>query len=374
MVHQMRKSFKYRLFVNKTQATKLGEFLNSARFLYNCALEHRIICWKQWRKSISLYDQTYTLKEIRTFDDGIKQLNFSASSNVLKNLDLAFQAFFRRVKQGEKPGFPRFKGADRFHSITFPAYGDGVKLKNGKLYIQNIGYVRIKLHRPIEGKIKTVTIKRQNGKFYAMFSCDEVPQNILPKSTKEIGIDVGIKSFAVMSDGKVINNPKYLKQSETKIKETQSKYSKKPSKTLRKKLVCLHTKVTNQRKDFQHKLSKQIIDEFGYIFIENLKPRNMVKGNFKVLNKYINDAAWSQFFGFLSYKAENAGRKLIKVNPKNTTQMCSGCGTIVPKDLSTRTHSCPDCGLQIDRDHNAAINILSRGRRVLLGKEAINLG
>ena len=370
----MRKSFKYRLFVNKTQATKLGEFFQSARFLYNCALEHRIICWKQWHKSISYYDQCYSIKEIRSFNDGLAQLNYNCSQNILRNIDKAFQAFFRRIKQGGKPGFPRFKGRDRFHSITFPIYGNGVKLKNGKLYIQSIGYIRIKLHRKIEGIIKTVTIKRQNSKFYASFSCDEVPQNVLPKSNKEVGIDVGIKSFAVMSDGATIDNPKYLKQSEAKIKETQSKCSKKPSKTLRKKLACLHTKVRNQRRDFQHKLSRTIVNEFGYIFIENLKPRDMVKNSPKVLNKYINDAAWSQFFGFLSYKAENAGRKLIKVNPKNTTQMCSQCGTIVPKDLSVRVHDCPHCGLEIDRDHNAALNILALGRSILLGKEAVNLG
>ncbi len=370
----MRKSFKYRLFVNKTQEAKLTDLLGSARFLYNCALEHRIICWKQWRKSISYYDQCVGLTEVRTFDDSLSNLNCTCSQNVLRNLDKAFQAFFRRVKKGQKPGFPRFKGKDRFHSITFPHYGNGIKLSYGKLYVQNVGLIRIKLHRPIDGKIKAVTIKRQNGKFYAIFSCDEVPQNILSKSNREIGIDVGIKSFAVLSDGTVVDNPKYLKQSETKIKETQRKYSKKPSKTLRKKLACLHEKVANQRKDFQHKLSRKIINEFGYIFIENLQPQQMVKSNKKILNKYINDAAWSQFFGFLSYKAENAGRKLIKVNPKNTTQNCSQCGQLVPKDLSVSVHDCPHCGLKMDRDHNAAINILALGRSVLLGKEAVNSG
>jgi len=370
----MRKSFKYRLFVNKTQEVKLINLIGSARFLYNCALEHRIICWKQWRKSVSYYDQSAAIKEIRSFNAGLAQLNCSCCHNILKTLDNAFQAFFRRIKHGEKPGFPRFKGKDHFHSITFPAYGDGIKLKNNKLYIQNVGSIRIKLHRELEGKIKTVTIKRQNSKFYASFSCDEVPQNILPKSTKEIGIDVGIKSFAVMSDGKVVDNPKYLKQSETKIKETQSQHSKKPSKTLRKKLACLHTKVSNQRRDFQHKLSHKIVNEFGYIFIENLQPKQMVENNTKILNKYINDAAWSQFFNFLVYKAENAGRKLIKVNPKNTTQNCSQCGQLVPKDLSVRVHDCPHCGLKIDRDHNAALNILRLGRSLLLGKEAVSFG
>ena len=234
----MRKSFKYRLFTNKTQEAKLDSLFDSARFLYNCALEHRIVCYNQWRKPVNFYEQCKTLKEIRSFNEGIAQLNSHCSQNVLRRLDRAFQAFFKHIKSGDKPGFPRFKSKNRFHSVTFPAYGDGVKLKNGKLYIQNVGHIRIKLHRNLEGKIKTVTIKRQNGYFYASFSCDGVPPNILPVSTKEIGIDVGIKSFAVMSDGQGIDNPKYLKQSEAKLKETQSYYSKKRSKILKKKLCA----------------------------------------------------------------------------------------------------------------------------------------
>ena len=358
------------MFTNKSQEVKLNTLLDSARFLYNCALEHRIVCWKQWHKSVNYYDQANSLKEIRKFDESIAQLNFSASQNILRQLDKAFQAFFRRIKQGDTPGFPRFKSKNRFHSITFPAYGDGIKIKNGKLYIQNVGHIRIKLHRDLEGKIKTVTIKRQNGRFYTSFSCDDVPQNILPASTKEIGIDVGIKSFAVMSDGQIIDNPKYLKQSEDKLKELQKQYSKKRTRKTRKRLACLHEKVSNQRKDFLHKLSRQIVDRFGFIFVENLKPKQMVKNNFKILNKYINDAAWSQFFDLLSYKAEEAGRKLIKVNPEGTTQRCSQCGRIVPKDLSVRVHDCP-CGFKVDRDLNAAYNILRLGRSLVFKTEAV---
>ena len=367
----MRKSFKYRLFTNKTQESKLDSLLNSARSLYNSALEQRIVCYKQLGESINYYDQANSLKKIRSLDKGIAQLNCSCSQNVLRQLDKAFQAFFRRIKSGEKPGFPRFKGSDRFHSLTFPTYGDGIKLKNGKLYIQNVGSVRINLHREIEGTIKTTTIKRQNGKFYVSFSCAEVPENILPVSIREIGIDVGIKSFAVMSDGQVINNPKYLKQSETKLKEIQSQYSQNRSKHLKKKLARLHETVSNRRKDFQHKLSRKIINAFGCIYVEKLQPQKMVKDNFRILNKYINDAAWTQFFNFLSYKAEWAGRTIVKVDPKNTTQACSGCGEIVKKDLSVRIHACPHCGLVLDRDFNAALNILRQGHCLCLAQEAV---
>ena len=174
-----------------------------------------------------------------------------------------------------------------------------------------------------------------------------------------------------MSDGKVIDNPKYLKQSETKLKDIQSNYSKKRSKNLKRKLAALHEKVSNQRKDFQHKLSREIVNDFGYIYVEKLRPKEMVKNNFRVLNKYINDAAWTQFFNFLNYKAEGAGRTMIEVNPKNTTQACSGCGKIVKKGLSVRVHKCPFCGLVLGRDHNAAQNILALGRSVCITQEAV---
>ena len=357
----MRKSFKYRLFTNKNQEENLDRLFDSARFLYNCALEQRIVCWNQWRKSVSYYDQANTLKEIRQFDEGIATLNFSATQDLLRRLDKAFKAFFARIKRGETPGFPRFKGKHRFNSITFPSYGDGCRLKNGKLYIQNVGSVRIKLHRDIEGLIKTVTIKRRNGRYYASFSCDDVPEKPLPPNYKQIGIDVGIKTFAATSDGELINNPKYLKQSEEKLKAVQQKHSKKHTAKTRKTLAGLHEKVANQRKDFLHKLSRQLIVLFGVIFVEDLSPKQMVEDNSKTLNKYINDAAWSTFFDMLTYKAVEAGRKVIKVNPKGTTQTCSGCGKIVFKDLSVRVHTCP-CGLNLDRDINAAVNILRVGQ------------
>lgn len=359
----MKKSFKYRLFTNNTQYNKLNGLFNSARFLYNCALEQRIVCWKQWHKFINYYDQANTLKEIRSFDEGIAKLNYSASQDILRRLDKSFQAFFRRIKTSGTPGFPRFKGKDRFNSITFPSYGNGVRLKNSKLYIQNIGSVRIKLHRKLEGNIKTVTIKRQNGHFYAAFSCDNVAPKTLSPNSVEIGIDVGIKSFAVMSNGEIVDNPKYLKQSEDKLKDLQRKHSK-------KRLSRLHAKVGRQRKDFLHKLSRSIVNRFGNIFVENLQPKKMVNGKHKVLNRYISDAAWTMFFDLLSYKAEEAGRVLIKVNPRNTTQRCSACGKIVPKDLSVRVHQC-SCGFSIDRDINASLNILRLGHSLCVKQKAV---
>jgi len=369
----MKKSFKYRLFTQKSQETKLNNMLDSARFLYNCALEQRVICWKQWRKSVNYYDQTNALKEIRSLDEGIAQLNCSASQDILRRLDKSFQAFFRRIKTGNTPpGFPRFKSRNRFNSITFPTYGDGIKLKNGKFYIQNVGNVRIKLHREISGSIKTVTIRRTNNKWYACFSC-EVEFKPLPASGKTVGIDVGLSSFATLSTGEKIANPRFFKTDEIKLTKAQRRLSKETKGTSsrakqRKKVSRIHEKIANRRNDFAHKLSRNLVDMFQVIAFEKLNIKGMMENHSKVfgykLNKSIFDVAWSQFTQLTSAKAEWAGRKVIFVNPRNTSKMCSRCGRLVEKTLADRVHHC-SCGLVLDRDENAAINILSLGLKTL---------
>ena len=369
----MKKSFKYRLFTQKSQETKLNNMLDSARFLYNCALEQRVVCWKQWRKSVNYYDQANALKEIRSLDEGIAQLNYSASQDILRRLDKSFQAFFRRIKTGNTPpGFPRFKSRNRFNSITFPTYGDGIKLKNGKFYIQNVGNVRIKLHREISGLIKTVTIRRTNNKWYACFSC-EVEFKPLPASGKTVGIDVGLSSFATLSTGEKIANPRFFKTDEVKLTKAQRRLSKETKGTSsrakqRKKVSRIHEKIANRRNDFAHKLSRNLVDMFQVIAFEKLNIKGMMENHSKVfgykLNKSIFDVAWSQFTQLTSAKAEWAGRKVIFVNPRNTSKMCSRCGRLVEKTLADRVHHC-SCGLVLDRDENAAINILSLGLKTL---------
>ena len=369
----MKKSFKYRLFTQKSQETKLNNMLDSARFLYNCALEQRVVCWKQWRKSVNYYDQANALKEIRSLDEGIAQLNYSASQDILRRLDKSFQAFFRRIKTGNTPpGFPRFKSRNRFNSITFPTYGDGIKLKNGKFYIQNVGNVRIKLHREISGSIKTVTIRRTNNKWYACFSC-EVEFKPLPASGKTVGIDVGLSSFATLSTGEKIANPRFFKTDEIKLTKAQRRLSKETKGTSsrakqRKKVSRIHEKIANRRNDFAHKLSRNLVDMFQVIAFEKLNIKGMMENHLKVfgykLNKSIFDVAWSQFTQLTSAKAEWAGRKVIFVNPRNTSKMCSRCGRLVEKTLADRVHHC-SCGLVLDRDENAAINILSLGLKTL---------
>ena len=360
------KSYVYRLYPHKPQAEKLDSLLYIARWLYNSALDERKHAWRLQRKSLNYYDQANQLKEIRQILPEVAELNYSSCQDMLKRLNKSYQAFYRRIKKRGNPGFPRFKGKNQFSSITFPVYGDGIKLIENKLRVQNVGTLKIKLHRSLEGAIKTVTIKKECGKWYAIFSC-EVGTNPLPKSNKQVGIDVGLEYFAVTSDEEYIENPHYLREAESKLRRSQSSVSrKKKGSNSRHKAVKIlaknHQNVRRKRKDFHHKVAKQIVDNNGFIAVEKLQIDNMVKNHH--LAKSINDAGWGQFIDILAYKAEYAGREFIKVPPQGTSQICSQCGAVVPKTLAVRTHRCPICGAVLHRDYNSALNVLSLGRRL----------
>ena len=359
----MRQAFLYRLYVNETQSDKLDNLLRLARQLYNAALQQRRDAWKYQHKSLNYYDQANQLKEVRNEIPEFAQLNFSAAQDMLRRLDKSFKAFFRRVKSGEVAGFPRFKGRDRFDSITFPTYGDGIKIKGGRLYVQNVGLLKIKIHRVLEGEINTVTIKRECGKWYAVFS-NTVEIKPLPVSDRTVGIDVGLTSFAVTSDGEYIENPRYLREAEAVLRVAQRSVSrKKKGSNNRRKAVRLlakkHLRVKRQRADFAHKVADNLVKNYGRIAVEDLRIKNMVRNHHLALS--ISDAGWGQFLSILAYKAEYAGREFVQVNPNGTSQICSGCGATVKKSLSTRVHNCPACGLSLNRDFNAALNIKRLG-------------
>lgn len=357
----MLKSFKYRLYPNKTQIGLINNQLFEASKLYNVALEHRINAYRSARKYISYYDQAKELKQLR--NEGLCKLaNFSACQGVLRKVDKTFKAFFGRIKRGNKPGFPRFKPASRYNAIEYPSYGDGCKLIGSKVYLQGIGDVNIRLHRLIEGKIKTVSITRRNGKYYVCF-VSEITRTVLEPTGNKIGIDMGIESFLVTSEGEFVGNPKYYKSTQRKLRVLQRSVSrKKKGGNNRKKAVHLlakqHEIISNQRNDFLHKLSNRIVKENDIICVEDLNIKGLAGG---MLAKSVNDAGWGMFFNFLTYKAENAGRTVIKVDPNGTSQRCSRCGTEVKKDLSVRWHRCPICGLSIHRDLNSAFEILKLG-------------
>lgn len=287
--------------------------------------------------------------------------NAQSAQDVLRRVDKAFKAFFRRCKNGSKPGFPRFKSFRRYGSLTYPQYPGGCKLlNNGKLSVQGTGHVKIKLHRPIEGKIKTTTIKQEAGRWYVCFCVEREPQPLL-LSTEEVGIDVGLSSFLTMSNGGKVENPRYYRKAQAKLRICQRKVArrKKGSRRRRKAVILLqraHVKIHNQRQDFHHKVSRELVDYYGRIVVEDLNVKGLAAG---MLSKSVNDAGWSQFLRFLSYKAESAGREFIKVDPRGTSQTCV-CGASVPKTLADRWHHCNACGLSADRDEVSAMVILQR--------------
>jgi len=277
-------------------------------------------------------------------------------------VDLAFKAFFQRVKAGENPGYPRFKERGRYDSFTYKQ--SGFNLDGDRLHLSKIGEVRIVLHRPIEGTIKTLTIRRSStGKWYACFSVDYDPSPAPQKETV-VGIDVGLESFATLSNGEKIENPRFFRTDERVLAKAQRKLSKAqkdtPERKKARKIVAhVHKRIVNRRLNFAHQTSRQLVDRFGTIVFEELNITNMQKNH--PLAKSIADVAWNMFISITGSKAEDAGSRVIQVNPRNTSQMCSRCGMIVAKTLSDRVHSCPHCGLVMDRDQNAAINIMRLG-------------
>ncbi|MEW6213047.1 MAG: transposase [Acidobacteriota bacterium] len=362
----MLKAFKYRIYPSRAQVTKLERTLGLCCELYNAGLQERCDAYRIARKSIGYQDQQNQLPDIKEIRPDLNTVHSQVLQEVLRRLDKAFDAFFRRVKAGEKPGFPRFRSRSRYDSFTYSQ--SGFAIEHGKLRLSKIGKVKIKLHRPVEGKIKTVTITRTaTGKWFACFAV-ECEAELLPATTETAGIDCGLKEFVVLSNGEAIENPRFFRTEEKELAKAQRKLSaaKKGSaerQKQRKVVARVHERITNKRKDFAHKESRKLADRFGIIVFENLNIRGMLKN--RCLAKSIADAAWNGLVIFTTYKAENAGRRVVQVNPRNTSQRCSGCGEIVEKDLSVRIHNCSGCGLTLDRDHNAAINILRLGLQSL---------
>ena len=356
----MRKSFKYRVYPNQEQSRALTYQLREACDLYNCALEERIGAWKICRKSINYYDQASQLKEMRA-GNLIGVSNYGCCQDVLKRLHLAFSAFYRRVKNGQHPGFPRFKRVGRYDTLTFPTYGDGCKLNGRMLYIQGVGTIKVKLHRLVSGEIKTVSMKHEAGRWFVVFSAyyEAVP---LPKCTEAVGIDVGLSSFATLNDGTEVENPRLFQDAQCGLRIAQRRVSRRNKRSNRRhKAVRLlqrqYAHIQNQRSDFHHKLSRSLVNRYGLIAIEDLNIKGLSSG---MLAKQIHDAGWGGFLSKLAYKAESAGRELVKVNPRGTSQTCL-CGARVPKGLGDRWHSCPACGLKGARDHVSAQLILRLG-------------
>lgn len=357
----MLKTYRYRIYPNNRQKQIIDQTIEFCRYLYNCGLEQRIKAYRQYKISVSAYQQINELPYIKKCFPEYQNIYSQVLQDVLRRLDKTFSSFFRRVKTGEKPGFPRYKGENRYHSFTYPQPQEKMIPANGKVYLPKIGRVKIKLHREIPGNIKTVTVTRRNGKYYACFTV-EVESVLLPKTGRTVGIDVGVSAFVATSDGLLVQSPQTYRKAEKSLKTLQREVSrrKKGSNRRRKsvqKLASVHEKIANQRKDIAHKTARYLVNNYDLIAHEDLQIKNMVKNHH--LAKSIQDSGWGMFFDILAYKAEDAGKQVVKVNPHNTSQMCSGCGHIVKKTLAVRIHKCPHCGLELDRDINAARNILA---------------
>lgn len=355
------KTFEYRIRPNKKFIAGCERALDDARFVYNCALEQRIRAYEASGQTISFYEQSRQLTEARNQLPEIKACLRTIQSDALERLDFAFDAFFRRLKKGAKPGFPRFKARDRYHTFSQKIEKQrACPLKGDKLTVPGVGSCRIRMSRPLEGTVKQLRITRRADGWYALLVCDIPKPEALPKTGQSVGVDVGITSFATLSTGEEVENPRHLKQAEDQLTREQRRLSRKKKgsqnwKKARQKVALRHLKTQRARKHFHHEVSRSLVNRFDRIAVEDLNIRGMVKNHH--LAKAISDVAWGQFFEITRNKAENAGRAFEKVNPRYTSQICSRCGHKQKMPLAIRVYECEQCGLVIGRDHNAAITI-----------------
>jgi putative transposase len=358
----MLKSIKCRIYPTSKQTKILDQTLEICRNLYNALLEQREVTWNTEKKILSAYiqDKWITVQKEINFD--LKLIHSQVLQNVAVRLDLAFKSFSRRLKNKENPGYPRFKAKNRYSSFTYPQSGFKID-KDNKLYLSKIGHIKIKLHQEVLKKVKTCTIiKSPTDKWYVCFCIEH--NHLKPEwNPKTIGIDLGLINFITDSDGNFIPTPKFYRKDEKDLKRAHRKFSKEKSKKQHKILSRIYERIKFRRSNFTHQLSRSIINNFGTICIENLEINRMVHNH--CLAKSILDASWTQFTQQLIYKAEEAGRKLIKVNPAYTSQDCSNCGHRTKLELKDRVYKCSCCNMVLDRDHNAARNILRLGLQSL---------
>lgn len=359
----MRRTFKYRLYPTKAQALQLDRQLGLCRELYNAAIQERRDAWRINHVSVGFNAQSAQLPEIKAERPELESVYSQVLQDVLHRVDKNFKAFFTRVKQGLKAGFPRFRSAARYDSLTYPQLGFVVESRHLKL--SKIGRLKIKLHRPLEGKIKTLTLKREADRWFACFSVEREAKPLSPSSAL-VGIDVGLSAFATLSDGTEIENPRYYREAQASLRKAQRKVARRPNKRSHRRrqavklLQRAHAHVKHQRSDFHHQVARSLVNQYGLIVVEDLNVKGLASG---MLAKSVNDAGWSAFISKLADKAECAGRVLMKVDPRGTSQTCL-CGASVPKTLSQRWHLCDKCGLSAPRDHVSAQLVLGRGLRL----------
>lgn len=364
----LRRTFRYPLRPTREQEATLAAWLSQCCDLYNAALQERRDAWRKQKVSIGYYDQQRSLTEWRRSDPDGAAVPAWVQRSALRRVDFAFKAFFRRVRSGQTPGYPRFRNKRRYDSFSIDGNLDYVQVAGSKVTLPKIGAVKFHCYRPIRGRVLQVTVRRDAcGKWWIGFVCDlgAAPEKVAPVSI--VGIDVGLSSLAVTSDGDVVDNPRHGKRAAAKLARAQRvvagrKRGSKSRERARIRAARCHAHVRNQRLDHVRKVAAALVSKYDVIAYEDLQITRMVHGN---LARGIYDAGWGLLLRAIACKAESAGKWAVGVDPNGTTRDCSGCGEPVPKDLRDRVHECPRCGLVICRDWNAAINIRARGRRAV---------
>jgi putative transposase len=357
------RTYRHRVYPTRGQQVTLEAQLGFACDLYNAALEQRRDAWCSRRRSINYVTQCRDVTELRQAGWGPPQMNCTAMRDPLRRLDRAFAAFFRRVQGGLTPGYPRFRARRRYDSLS---WDNGWALRDRRLALQGVGHIKVKWHRtiPEDAVVRRVTVRRVAGRWYACFTLlRSLPARTRPSARPAVGVDLGISAFAALSTGELIPGPRAYRAAARRLRVAQRRLARRGKGSRRRQKARLllarrHERVCNLRRDHAHKLTRRLVSDFGFIAVEDLHVRGLARSQ---LAKDVNDQGWAEFLQILRYKAEEAGSQVVSVPPGRTSQVCSGCGVVVPKPLAERTHRCPDCGLVLDRDVNAARNLLRLG-------------
>jgi putative transposase len=374
----VRRAYKFRIYPTTGQVSRASQCLRDHQRLYNAALEERREAWRMRKVSVRYGQQSAQLRDIRSADPDQGRWSFSSQQATLRRLDKAMAAFYRRCKTGQKAGYPRFKALDRWDSAEWPSGGDGCRWKpdTGRVYLQGIGHVKVHAHRAVQGRVKTISLKREGRRWYVVLSCDDVPACPLPAAGREIGVDIGVARFATTSDGEVIANPGFTRISEAELAAAQQALARKQRgsanrRRAKAKIAEVHYRIRNRRADFHHKTARALVNECDVIALEDLRIGNMTRSASGTLdepgvnvaaksglNRSILDAGWGQFASILAGKAEEAGRRIVLVDPRNTSKTCHQCGARCTRPRQD-TVICPVHG-PMDADVNGARNIALR--------------